>query len=262
MIMFWDCFNITAIGNSNPKGKKEIYGYNKIYALLLIALYLVIPTSHLFAAVGCTLNNPARDLKALFPEMTSYVEEIKELSKYPNGKELYDLLKKRVGGELDPIYEQFDTPYTLYSVFRDKELIAYVHGVNVPGKSGVIQIFISVEPVKATIKHFFFQRFESPWSKLLRIDSLRSKFVGLSLADFYKHDYFKTTGETNNMDKVSLITPPDNLPSQAVSDWQTIMRGIRKNLILLDFFVFDRKHDPFYERAELLLKQKGDKNEN
>ena len=79
-----------------------------------------------FAAIGCTLSNPARDLKALFPAMTSYREDVKEMGKLPQGREAYEALRMRVGGDLDPVYEAFDTPYTLYSVFRGAERIGYV----------------------------------------------------------------------------------------------------------------------------------------
>ena len=55
-----------------------------------------------FGAIGCTLANPARDLKALYPEMTSYREDVKELAKLPDGRAAYEALRARVGGDLDP----------------------------------------------------------------------------------------------------------------------------------------------------------------
>ena len=39
-----------------------------------------------FGAIGCTLANPARDLKVLYPNLTSYREDVKELSKLPDGR--------------------------------------------------------------------------------------------------------------------------------------------------------------------------------
>ena len=36
----------------------------------------------------------------------------------------------RVGGDLDPVYEAFDTPYTLYSVFAGERRLGYVHGIS------------------------------------------------------------------------------------------------------------------------------------
>ena len=45
--------------------------------------------------------------------------------------------------------------------------IGVVHGVNVPGKGGVIQVFLSMDPTTAEIKSFFF----SAWRVLLRASS-------------------------------------------------------------------------------------------
>ena len=41
--------------------------------------FLLVPHQAL-AAIGCTLSNPAQDLKYLFPEMTSFKEELQEVT--------------------------------------------------------------------------------------------------------------------------------------------------------------------------------------
>ena len=115
-----------------------------------------------FGAIGCTLSNPAEDLKYLYPEMTTYKEELNEFPRLKNGAELFKGLRARLGSDLDPIYETFETPYTVYSVFKGQRKIGVVHGVNVPGKGGVIQVFLSLDPETAEIKSLFFQRLESP----------------------------------------------------------------------------------------------------
>jgi len=222
--------------------------------MLILALTLAPPL--LRAAIGCTLSNPARDLKALFPEMTSYREDVKELPKLQQGRELYEALKARVGGDLDPVYEAFETPYTLYSVFKGEARIGYVHGVNVPGRGGVIQVFVSADPATAAIGTFFFQRLESPGGSALRAKETRAQFAGLSLADFYKHDYFAAAEPGHASDKVARLVPPAALPDAAKPDWDATLRGLRKNLILLDFFAFDRRHEPFHQRAEEARKKK------
>src|SRR5579862_7640679 len=99
-----------------------------------------------FGAIGCTLSNPAADLKYLFPEMTTYKEELYEFPRLPGGADLFKSLKARLGSDLDPIYETYETPYTAYSVFKGTAKIGIVHGVNVPGKGGVIQVFLSTDP--------------------------------------------------------------------------------------------------------------------
>lgn len=221
----------------------------KVCARWLCAFGLLGAATDAGAAIGCTLSNPARDLKTLFPDMTTYREDVMELRRLPQGRAWYDGLRERLGSDLDPVYEGFDTPYTLYSVFRDGRLVAYVHGVNVAGRGGVIQIFIAVDPADAAIRRLFFQRLESPGARALRARETRDRFTGLTLADFYKHDYFAAIEPGHPADKVGAIVPPSDLPDSARADWQAILRGLRKNLILLDLFVFERRHEPFYERA-------------
>lgn len=227
--------------------------YAKRELAFFLAL-LAVPVA--FGAIGCTLSNPARDLKSLFPAMTSYREDVVEMGKLPDGRGAYQALRERVGGDLDPVYEAFDVPYTLYSVFNGGEKIGYVHGVNVPGRGGVIQVFLAVDPDTAAIRRMFFQRLESPGGAVLRGPAATGQFAGLSLADFYKHDYYAAAEPDTEADRVGRLAPPADLPPEAVPDWQATLRGVRKNLLLLDVFAFDRRHEPFYEKAAAALKEK------
>ena len=77
-------------------------------------------------------------------------------------------LKERLGSDLDPIYETYETTYTIYSVFKGANVIGIVHGVNVRGQGGVIQVFLSMDPRTAQIRSFFYQRLESTASRSLR----------------------------------------------------------------------------------------------
>lgn len=190
----------------------------KTLRLLSLAACLALPGSA-WAAIGCTLSNPAQDLKYLFPDMSSYKEELKEFPRLPDGAQRYAELKTRLDSDLDPIYETFETPYTLYSVFKGKEKIGIVHGVNVPGKGGVIQVFLSTDPKANVIRRFFFQRLESPAARALRDKAFRQQFEGRTLAD--------------------LGTPkPPAIDARGQADYEATLRGIRKNLILLDLFVY------------------------
>lgn len=226
-----------------------------IQAALAVALVALPSVSH--AAVGCTLSNPARDLKTLFPDMTSYREDAIELSRKPDGREIYEAFKARLGGDLDPVYESFETPFTLYSIFQGDRRIGFVHGVNVPGRGGVIQVFVAMDPDTAAIRKLFFQRLESPGGAALRARAVREQFTGLSLGDFYKHDYYTVAEPGTTSDRIAGLRPPENLPAEALPDWQATLRGLRKNLILLDFFAFERRHEPFYRRAIEALQKKG-----
>ncbi|MCX5789673.1 MAG: hypothetical protein NTX64_14385 [Elusimicrobia bacterium] len=219
----------------------------KRIGMLLAAAALSAPSAA-FAAIGCTLSNPAEDLRYLFPEMTSYKEDLKELPRMKNGAELFGALKDRLGSDLDPIYETYETPYTLYSVYKGREKVGVVHGVNVPGKGGVIQVFLSTDPKTAAIRRFFFQRLESPAAKALRDKTFRIRFEGLTLADFYKHDYYVKTQPGAGGDKVAAIPAP-TLDANGLPDYEATLRGVRKSLILLDFFVYGRRFEPFFEKA-------------
>ena len=223
---------------------------------MLLQLLLLFPQDAR-AAIGCTLSNPAQDLKYLFPEMTTYKEEARQLDKMKNGSTLFRNLRERLGSDLDPVYETYETPYTVYSVFKGSDLIGIVHGVNVPGKGGVIQVFISADPGSGAIRSFFFQRIESPAAKALKSKAFRAQFSGLTLADFYKHDYFIVAEPTNSKDRVGRITPPD-VGESGKQDYQASLRGLRKNLILLDMFVYGLRYEPYYQRSkESLAKFKG-----
>lgn len=248
-MLFGHC-NTTAIGKSGLRQR----------AALMIALATVLwaPFTQALGAIGCTLSNPAEDLRYLFPEMTTYREDLKEFIKISGGGDLFKALRERLGSDLDPIYETYETPYTVYSAFKGEERIGVVHGVNVPGKGGVIQVFLSVDPSTAAIRRFFFQRLESPAAEQLRRKEFRSQFDGLTLADFYKHDYFVATQSQSAADRVGKIKAPQ-LDSGGMPDYYASLRGIRKNLILLDFFVYDRKFEPFFERAKQAIGKEREK---
>jgi len=202
-----------------------------------------------FGAIGCTLSNPAEDLRYLYPEMTTYKEDLKEFPRIANGAELFKGLKARLGSDLDAIYETYETPYTVYTVYKGAAKIGVVHGVNVPGKGGVIQVFLSMDPATAAVKSFFFQRLESPAARELRSKEFRAQFAGLTLGDFYKHDYYAAVEPGSKADKVGAIRPPV-LQGGGQADYAAALRGVRKNLILLDAFVYGRRFEPFFERAQ------------
>lgn len=224
-------------------------------AIGLLAALLVAAPQQALAAIGCTLSNPSQDLKYLFPKMTSYKEELKELPRLKDGAALFAALKERLGSDLDPIYDTYETPYTVYSVYQGKTKVGVVHGVNVPGKGGVIQVFLSTDPETAAIRRFFFQRLESPAARALKSKEFRSQFEGLTLADFYKHDYYAAVEPGAAADKVGKIKPPE-LGSSGKPDYDAALRGVRKNAILLDFFVYGRRFEPFFERAKQAKEKK------
>ena len=230
--------------------------YVYFFLVLLVSTSYMPQQSH--AAVGCTLSNPAEDLKYLFPEMTTFKEELKNLETITDGKKLYADLKERLGSDLDPLYETFETPYTLYLVYKGESLIGVVHGVNVPGKGGVIQVFLSTDPTSGEIRNFFFQRLESTIARELKKKEFRVQFNGLTLADWYRHDYYQLVEPSTEKDKLSKIKMQ---PLNGVDkiDYDASLRGIRKNLILLDMFFYNRRFEPFFQRAKEALSKQGRK---
>ena len=221
---------------------------------ILFALLAAARPQQMLGAIGCTLSNPAEDLKYLYPTMTTFKEELMEFPKLKDGAAAFQGLRARLGSDLDPIYETYETPYTVYSVFQGATKIGIVHGVNVPGKGGVIQVFVSADPKTGEIRSFFFQRLESPAARQLRSKEFRAQFTGLTLADFYKHDYYAAAQPGAKADKVGAIQPPALDPA-GKHDYDASLRGLRKNLILLDYFVYGRRFEPFFERAQQARKQ-------
>src|SRR5437763_16639937 len=100
----------------------------RVFILAILAT-IALP-QRAFGAIGCTLSNPAEDLKYLYPEMTTFKEELNEFSKLKEGAELFKGLRARLGSDLDQIYETYETTYTVYSVFKGQTKIGMVHGVN------------------------------------------------------------------------------------------------------------------------------------
>jgi hypothetical protein len=222
--------------------------------ITVVALLSPAPKPAL-AAIGCALSNPAQDLKYLYPDITTYKEELRDLSRMKDGKALYSALKERLGSDLDPVYETYETPYNVYTIFKGKEIIGYVHGVNVPGQGGLIQVFLSADPKTGAIGRVFFQRLESPAAKALRSKELLDQFKSLTLADFYKHDYYRVAEPANEKDRIARIKSPA-ADEKAQKDFEASIRGIRKNLILLDFFIYERRFEPFYQQSRDELAKK------
>ncbi len=204
------------------------------------------------AAVGCSLANPVQDLQYLFPQMTKYKEEVRDFSQMEDGRALYRALNERLGSDLDQLYEGYGTPYTLYTIFKGNEIIGVVHGVNVPGEGGLIQVILSMDPKSGAIRRLSFQRLESRASQALRKKEFLDQFNELNLADFYKHDYYQVAGPGSEKDRIAQIKNPV-AGQRGGGDFGAIIRGVRKNLILLDFFVYNRKFEPFYQQTHARL---------
>jgi len=201
----------------------------------VIAAGVLFMDSQLMAAVGCDLNDPDRDVKRLFPGSTGYRTTYLSIDK-KGGPPLLSQIESRLGDKFTGLYETIDVPYTLYEVYQGKQKIGYIHGVNQKGTYGGIQVFLSLD-LNGVIRSFYFQKLTSQKAALLKSQSFAGQFAGLSLKDFYRYDV--KNGTAAGQTRVAGIANP---APEAEKDFRAALRAVKKNLILLDEFVFGNRY--------------------
>ncbi|HEY3275617.1 MAG TPA: hypothetical protein VGJ94_03270 [Syntrophorhabdaceae bacterium] len=197
---------------------------------LILALFLLCSGySASWAAVGCDLNDPDRDVARLFPQSTGYKTVYTSIQK-KGGEKLLATVERRLGDKFHGIYETIDVPYTIYEVNQGKKKVGYIHGVNQKGQFGGIQVFL-VQDLEGTIKGFYIQKMTSQYAGKLRDPKFAKQFVGLDLKDFEKYDVAsgKAAGKAGEI---------KNPAPEAEGDFRAALRAAKKNLILMDEFVF------------------------
>src|SRR4030043_932414 len=132
---------------------KKLRLFQKTIFCGVLAYLIVFP---LFAAVGCDLNDPDRDVKRLFPESTGYKTLYVSIAKR-GGEELLRKIEARLGDHFKGLFETADVPYTMYEIYQDADLIGYIHGVNQKGTYGGLQVFLALHP-KGGIRGFTFKK--------------------------------------------------------------------------------------------------------
>ena len=201
--------------------------------LIVLLLMISLAVSPLFPAVGCDLNDPDRDVKRLFPGSTGYKTIYVSVAQ-KGGQELLRKIEERLGDKFKGLYETADVPYTMYQIFKGKELIGYIHGVNQKGQFGGIQVFLALD-LQGNIRAFYFQKLTNQYAKLLRDPSFGQQFVGLNLKDFSNYDV--VTGQVKGESRVAAIKNP---APEAESDFRAALRATKKNLILCNEFLVQR----------------------
>jgi len=196
---------------------------------LFSLLFLFGIYTNSFAAVGCSLDDPDRDVKRLFPESTGYLTKLSTLKEI-GGEALKIKIEEKLGDKFDTVYEDLDVPYAYYIVLKGKDPIGYIHGVNQKGKFGVLQLVIAVN-LEGRIMAFYYQRISSPESSKFRASQFTGQFKGLSLEDFYKYNVSNNSLSEGRITKIS--DPSANSPE----DFRATLRGIKKDIILLDEFL-------------------------
>lgn len=201
--------------------------------ILFVFCILLVLQPVVFGAVGCDLNDPDRDVKRFFPEMTNYKTEyftIKNLG----GDKLYEKIQNRYGAPFKGIYENIDVPYTVYTVLKGREIIGYIHGVNQKGKYGGLQVFLVLNPYGRILDQYF-QKMTASYAGKFRNKSFSSQFKGLGLNDFLQYNVLSSSAPPK-----SKINQIKNSAPEAVEDFNATLRGVKKNLILMDEFVFNK----------------------
>ena len=202
------------------------YMVNIFFAVLML-FFTTSPPAH--GAVGCDLNDPDRDVARLFPDSTGYKTTYASIDKR-GGEPLLRKVEARLGDRFHGIYETIDVPYTIYEIYTGKTKVGYIHGVNQKGQFGGIQVFVALD-LGGRIKSFYIQKMTSQWAKKLRDPKFGRQFVGLALKDFEPYD--PATGKAAG--KVAEVHNP---APEAEADFRAAMRAVKKNLILMDEFVF------------------------
>jgi len=203
-------------------------------------LALAAAAVFLYAAVGCDLNDPDRDVKRLFPESTGYKTRYVSIAK-KGGDELLGKIEARLGDRFSGLYETADVPYTMYEIFKGADLIGFIHGVNQKGTYGGLQVFLALD-LKGVIRGFYFQKLTSKAGKAFREPSFGSQFLGLSLEDFYRYDV--VSGQEAPPGPISRIKNPD---PGSEKDFRAALRAAKKNLVLVDEFLLDNAHLKFFK---------------
>ena len=184
-----------------------------------------------YAAVGCSLNEPDKEVKRFFPESTGYKTEYISIESR-GGEELASTIEANLHDELNPKYEDISVDYSYYNVLKGKEIIGRIHGVNQKGMFGGMQLILATD-TKGKVIGFFIQKMSSPHAKKFKNEDFINKFIGLNLQDF---NDFHNEIENNKISKIKS-------PSEKFEDeFSNIIRGLNKNLILLDAFKFNGKN--------------------
>ena len=193
-----------------------------IFKIAPILAVLVLFAGSAWSAVGCSLNDPDRDIKRIFPESTGYKTTFVTI-KEKGGEALKKEVEEKLKDKLEPVYENLDVPYAFYTVLKGKDPIGYIHGVNQKGKYGGMQLIMSTD-LNGKIVDFYYQKMSSPEAGRFMNTKFTSGFNGLTLDDLIKGN-------------IPVKDPSANSPE----DFQATLRGLKKNMILLDLLLLSQK---------------------
>jgi hypothetical protein len=198
--------------------------YAAVLALLVFAgAASPIPT---WSATGCDLNYPDRDVARLFPGSTRYTT--KYVGLHPND---LAFVLSQLDERYRSLYEPLAVPYTLYEIYNKDVKIGYIHGVNHKGQFGGIQVFI-VQDLAGTILSFYIQKMTGVEAAKFRDAKFCKRFEGISLKSFTAFDPITGKG-------AGPLAGIRNPAPSMETDFLSVLRALKKNLVLMDVFVFN-----------------------
>lgn len=201
--------------------------------MLKIFWLLILLAGFAPAAVGCDLNDPDRDIQRLFPgAKVTYKTAYLSLARL-GGEKTLRAVEERLGDKFSGLYETIDVPYTLYTLYQDGQLAGYIHGINQKGRYGGLQVFLVYDP-DGVIVNFYYQKLTSRQAGKLRSPEFAKQFTGLSLRDFLSYDVLAGAGGSAGAQVIKNPDPADR------TDFLATLRAVKKNLILMDLFVFNK----------------------
>lgn len=202
---------------------------NAAVAAAMFAVSLAVAPSPASGAVGCDLNDPDRDVARLFPGSTGYRTSYVSIDKR-GGEALLRRVEQRLGDRFHGIYETIDVPYTIYEILNGTKRIGYIHGVNQKGQFGGIQVFVALDN-GGRITAFYIQKMTSQWAKKLRDPRFGAQFAGMTAGDLALYD--PVSGRATG--KMAALRNP---APEAETDYRAALRALKKNLVLMDEFVY------------------------
>jgi hypothetical protein len=197
---------------------------------IILSLFFITAFSiYGYAAVGCDLNDPDRDVKRFFPQSASYKTGYFSIAKL-GGENLLKEVENKLGDNFTGLYETIDVPYTLYTIYKDGKIIGYIHGINQKGKYGGLQVFL-IYNSDLKIENFYYQKLTSKKAKEMRSKEFSSQFAGLTIEDFKNYNPKSHSGGSQKVKNIK------NPVSDNDTDFYATLRAVKKNLILADLFL-------------------------
>jgi len=216
------------------KGKMFQFEFSNRQSAIFLTAYLVLllilmgyPDT--CGAVCCELNEPEDDVAKFFPESTGFKAYYVSIDQ-KGGEPLLAKIEKRLGDKFRGFYETIDLPYSIYDIFSKEKKIGYINGVTQKGQFGSIQVFLALD-LEGRIRGFYLQKMTNKHARKFRDANFGKQFFGLTLKDFDSYDVI--SGKASG--KVQTIKNP---APEAEADFRAILRATKKNLILMDEFVY------------------------